>query len=64
MVRITHSEAHTGHRKNSDLEGEETIVPEAICYDGRPEDGERNQVLTADMASRGVMPDETRRKHW
>lgn len=48
---------------NSDLEEEETIVPEAICYDGGPEDCELNKVLTADMASSGVMPDETRRKH-
>ena len=64
MVRITHLKAHTGHRRNSDFEGEESIIPEAICYDGNPEDGELNKVMTADVDSSGVMREETRRKHW
>lgn len=61
MVRITHSKAHTGHRRNSDLEGEETVVTEAMCYDGEPDDSELNKVMTADTANGGVMPEETRR---
>ena len=46
------------------MEGEETVVTEAMCYDGKPDDGELNKVMTADTASGGVMPEETRGKCW
>lgn len=45
--------SYTGHRRNSDLKGDETIVTEAMCYDYHLEDNELNKVNDSGRGEQG-----------